>query len=109
MNINDRIIMENVINVVSKRYYLKPGDICIRTRRRSIAFPRQVAWSLIRDVLGISVTLSDIANTFGNFNYATIHHGIDQVNNIRHTDKCFALWYEETLKELKQTAESWNN
>jgi chromosomal replication initiator protein len=90
-------IIDYVVFITASRYGITPDEIRLRTRRRSIAFPRQIAGALIREVLGRDISLSEIGRELGGIDYSTVCHGIKLVNDIRDTDSKFADWYDGAL------------
>ncbi len=67
-NINHNTIMK----VVSRYYDIRPEQLTTQKRSRDIAFPRQVAMYLCRDLTGMS--LPRIGQVFGGRDHTTVMH-----------------------------------
>lgn len=71
------ITVELIQKVVAERYSLKLDDITSKKRTRSIAFPRQIAMYLCRQLTDLS--LPQIGKEFGGRDHTTILHGNDKI------------------------------
>ncbi len=71
------ITVDHIIDVVSRYFDLRPEEFKSQKRSRSIAFPRQIAMYLCRDIIGLS--LPKIGNEFGGRDHTTVIHAIDKI------------------------------
>ena len=69
----------NIIKVVSRYYDVTPEQLKSKKRSRDIAFPRQVAMYLCRELTGMS--LPRIGQVFGNRDHTTVMHACDKVQS----------------------------
>ena len=73
----------DIIRFVAHHYGVKVADLKGRDNRRSVAFPRQVAMYLIREVLDLSYP--DIAKVFGK-HHSTVMYSVDTITQQRRTN-----------------------
>ncbi|NSW92031.1 MAG: chromosomal replication initiator protein DnaA [Firmicutes bacterium] len=95
--IKTRIINSDIIIEVVSRYFgLKPEDFKSKKRNRDIAFPRQVAMYLCRELTDMS--LPQIGNEFGGRDHTTVMHAFSKISENINTN------YEvrRTIEELKR-------
>lgn len=74
-NINHNTIMK----VVSRYYDLTPDQLTTQKRTRDIAYPRQIAMYLCRDLTGMS--LPKIGQVFGGRDHTTVMHACQKIEN----------------------------
>lgn len=72
-----------IIRFVAHHYGLKVSDLKGRDNRRSVAFPRQVAMYLIREVLNLS--FPEIGKVFAK-HHSTVMYSIDTINESRRSN-----------------------
>ncbi len=73
----------DIIRFVAHHYGVKVADLKGRDNRRSVAFPRQVAMYLIREVLDLSYP--DIAKLFAK-HHSTVMYSVDTITQQRRTN-----------------------
>lgn len=76
-NSSTSITPEKIKTIVSRYYHIKVADMESTKRTNSIAFPRQVAMFLCRDMTDYS--LPKIGNLFGGRHYTTVMHACDKI------------------------------
>jgi len=74
-NINHSTIMK----VVSRYYDISPDQLVTQKRSRDVAFPRQVAMYLCRELTGMS--LPRIGQVFGGRDHTTVMHACDKIQD----------------------------
>jgi len=89
------ITMESIQRIVAEQYDIRLGDMTSKQRPQAIAFPRQVAMYLCRDLTNHS--LPAIGEAFGR-NHATVMHACALINNRMKTD----AELRQTLAVLRQ-------
>jgi len=86
-----------IIETVARYFDLKPEDFKSKKRNREIAFPRQIAMYLCRELTDLS--LPKIGDTFGGRDHTTVMHAFDKIieemNNNPETRR--------TIEELKKS------
>ncbi len=79
-----RISIETIQRFVADRYNCRFGDMMSKKRTKQIAFPRQVAMFLARELTPHS--LSEIGAAFGGKDHTTIIHAYDKIEDLLTTD-----------------------
>ncbi len=79
-----RVSMDTVLRAVAERYSLPPHQLKQKTNARSVAFPRQVAMYLMKEMTGAS--LNEIGRTFGGKHHTTVLHSIQKIETQRQRD-----------------------
>lgn len=79
------ITPERIQEIVASYYNLRPEDMVSSKRSSNIAYPRQIAMYLSRQMLDIS--LPKLGEHFGGRDHTTIIHGINKVQENLKTDK----------------------
>ena len=78
------ITIEYIQNVVAKYYNLDPNDFKIQRRSGDIAFPRQIAMYLSKQLTG--QPLVEIGKEFGGRDHTTVIYAINKIESIIKTD-----------------------
>ena len=90
------VTLEYIQEVVCEKYNLEMKDMSSKTRARQIAYPRQIAMYLCRQLTDLSLIV--IAESF-NRDHSTIMHGVDKITKDISEDMSFA----EEINSLVQT------
>lgn len=93
---NKPVTLEYIQEVVCEKYNLEMKDMSSKTRARQIAYPRQIAMYLCRQLTDLSLIV--IAESF-NRDHSTIMHGVDKITKDISEDMSFA----EEINSLVQT------
>jgi len=83
-NTERRISLETVLRAVAEQFGLSPAQLKQRSNTRQIAFPRQVAMYIAREVTGAS--LPEIGRAFGGKHHTTVLHSIQKIEKQRAKD-----------------------
>ncbi|MBW7875926.1 MAG: chromosomal replication initiator protein DnaA [Candidatus Cloacimonetes bacterium] len=95
-----RLSMETIQSEVSKFYGIELEDLLSESRNQSVAYPRQVAMFLIRELTNL--TLQQIGSGFGRKDHGTVIHAMNKIQKILHTDD----WEAQRIKDLKKRLET---
>ena len=79
-----RITMDSVLRVVADRFNLQPAQLKQKTNARQIAYPRQVAMYLIKELTQSS--LPEIGRMFGGKHHTTVLHSVQKIDALRQKD-----------------------
>jgi chromosomal replication initiator protein len=79
------ISIEEIQRRVGDHYGLRVQDLKIRSNSKAIAFPRQIAMYLIKQLTPAS--LPEIGRQFGGKHHTTVLHSIHKIDTLRRTDK----------------------
>src|SRR5690554_4333793 len=71
------ITVENIQQEVAKKYNIRMEDFAAKKRTKSIAFPRQIAMYLSRELTDLS--LPKIGEEFGGRDHTTVIHAYDKI------------------------------
>jgi len=83
-----RISIEAIQRRVAEEFNLRSPDLRVRSNARSIAFPRQVAMYLAKQLTGAS--LPEIGRAFGGKHHTTVLHSVNKIERLRKEDKDLA-------------------
>ncbi|MFQ5897149.1 MAG: chromosomal replication initiator protein DnaA [Candidatus Methylomirabilia bacterium] len=78
------ITVEQIQRQVSDFFGVKPSDLKARNRTRAIAFPRQVAMYLSRQLTHAS--LIEVGRAFGGKDHTTVLHAVDKIQGLLQED-----------------------
>ena len=78
------ITIEQVQRKVCDLFGLKPSDMKAKTRTKAIAFPRQVAMYLARQLTHTS--LAEIGRAFGGKDHTTVLHAVSKIQALLQED-----------------------
>src|SRR5881296_3946563 len=70
---------------VSEHFNLREQDLKVRSNTRAIAFPRQVAMYIVKQLT--TASLPEIGRQFGGKHHTTVLHSINKIEELRRTDK----------------------
>jgi chromosomal replication initiator protein len=80
-----KVTIEQIQKRVGEHFGLRAQDLKIRSNSKAIAFPRQVAMFLVKQLT--SASLPEIGKQFGGKHHTTVMHSIDKIEALRQTDK----------------------
>jgi chromosomal replication initiator protein len=78
------ITIEQVQRKVCELFGVKPSDLKAKTRTKTIAFPRQIAMYLSRQLTHAS--LAEVGRAFGGKDHTTVLHAVDKINTLLQED-----------------------
>ncbi len=79
-----RITMDSVLRAVADQFQLQPAQLKQKTNTQKIAYPRQIAMYLIKDLTQSS--LPEIGRMFGGKHHTTVLHSIHKIDELRQKD-----------------------
>ncbi len=77
-----RISMDSIIRAVADKFNLQPGQLKQKTNAQDIAYPRQIAMYLIKELTPAS--LPEIGRAFGGKHHTTVLHSVHKIEELRH-------------------------
>jgi chromosomal replication initiator protein len=80
-----KVTIEQIQKRVGEVFGIRAQDLKMRSNSRVIAFPRQVAMFLVKQLT--SASLPEIGRQFGGKHHTTVLHSIHKIANQRQTDK----------------------
>ena len=84
-NIKNVITIDNIIDMVASHYELSIEQLCSSNRSSNIAYPRQIAMYLCKQLT--SASLKEIAAKLGKKDHSTIVHGIKKIEEDLEAEK----------------------
>lgn len=95
-----QITLELIQEIVSSYFKIKVEELLVKKRTRNLAFPRQIAMYLCRELTDTS--LPRIGEMFGGRDHTTVIHAHDKISRERNED----MKLNNTIKELIKRIES---
>ena len=94
-----KITVDLIKEVVSKDFNVKVEDFNSKKRTRSIAYPRQIAMYLTRELTDLS--LPKIGEEFGGSDHTTVIHAYDKISKEMATDEDLKNRIDALIKDIK--------
>ncbi len=82
--VKNQINFENITKTVAEYYHIKTDDLFAKKRTQNIAFPRQVAMYLCRELADMSYPR--IGELFGGRDHTTVMHAYEKINKNKKND-----------------------
>jgi chromosomal replication initiator protein len=80
-----RITIDLIQKKVGEQFGLREQDLKMRSNSKAIAFPRQIAMYIVKQLT--SASLPEIGRQFGGKHHTTVLHSIHKIDNLRRSDK----------------------
>ncbi|HEX8619570.1 MAG TPA: chromosomal replication initiator protein DnaA [Thermoanaerobaculia bacterium] len=93
------ITPSEILRVVAAHYGLKVTDIKQKSNAKTIAFPRQVAMYLCKDLTDLSYP--EIGKLFGDKHHSTVMYSVQQIKKMLDADAQFARTVEALAKQFR--------
>jgi len=94
-----QISIELVQQVVAENFGIRIEDLKSKSRAKSVAYPRQIAMYLCRELTDAS--LVQIGQEFGGRDHTTVIHACEKIANDSHQDSELAKSIKQMIDELK--------
>ena len=94
------VTVETIKQAISKNFHIKMDDFITKKRTRAIAYPRQIAMYLTRELTDLS--LPKIGDEFGGRDHTTVIHAYDKITNDIEEDVNFKNKLDDIIKDLKK-------
>ena len=94
-----QITAEFIKSEVAKKYGLTIDDLNSRKRTKAIAYPRQIAMYITRELTDLS--LPKIGDVFGGRDHSTVIHAYDKIREDLDDDPIFKIEITNLIKEIK--------
>lgn len=79
-----KITIEAVVKAVAEKFSMQPSQIKQKSNARPVAYPRQIAMYIAKEVTGAS--LPEIGRQIGGKHHTTVLHSINKIEQLRHND-----------------------
>jgi len=80
-----RVSIEAIVRKVAEHFNLTPAQLKMKSNTRQIAFPRQIAMYLAKQLTQAS--LPEIGRAFGGKHHTTVLHSVQKIEELRHVDE----------------------
>ena len=80
-----KITIEAVIRAVAEHFHMQPAQLKLKTNVRPIAYPRQIAMYLAKELTGAS--LPELGKAFAGKHHTTVLHSIQKIEKLRAKDE----------------------
>ena len=80
-----KVTIELIQKRVGEQFGLREQDLKMRSNSKAIAFPRQIAMYLVKQLT--SASLPEIGRQFGGKHHTTVLHSIHKIDTLRRSDK----------------------
>jgi chromosomal replication initiator protein len=80
-----RVTIDLIQKRVSEHFNLREQDLKVRSNTRAIAFPRQIAMYIVKQLT--TASLPEIGRQFGGKHHTTVLHSINKIEEMRRSDK----------------------
>lgn len=99
-NNNKHVSIEEIQKVVANFYKIKKEDFLAKKRTRNVAYPRQIAMYICRDITDYS--LPRIGELFGGRDHTTVIHACEKINKERKEDAELDKIIKNFISQLKK-------
>ena len=72
------------MKAVAEQFSLQPAQLKQKTNERKIAYPRQIAMYLVKELT--TASLPEIGRAFGGKHHTTVLHSIQKIEQLRQKD-----------------------
>jgi chromosomal replication initiator protein len=79
-----RVTIDTIVRTVATKFNLQPAQLRQKSNTRAIAYPRQIAMYLVKELTQAS--LSEIGHAFGGKHHTTVLHSIKKIDRLRSKD-----------------------
>ncbi len=94
-----KISVESIVRAVAEKFSLQPGQIKMKSNTRQIAYPRQIAMYLVKDLTHAS--LPEIGRYFGNKHHTTVLHSVQKIEKLRQRDEVLNNLIQSLMDSLQ--------
>lgn len=98
-NTSDNI--NKIINCVCNYYGVEHRELNENKRLRRLVLPRQMIWSISKELLGNKATLEDLGSMIASRKHCTVLIAIKSVTDQRQVDKEFDRVYTDLLEQCR--------
>src|SRR5690606_20890774 len=93
------VTISTIQEAVADHFGMKVEDMMTKRRNRSVAYPRQIAMYLARELTDSS--LPKIGEEFGGRDHTTVMHAHEKITNLLKTDTQLQKQIDEIITQLK--------
>jgi chromosomal replication initiator protein len=94
-----KISVESILRTVAERFNLQPSQLKVKSNTRQIAYPRQVAMYLVKELTHAS--LPEIGRYFGGKHHTTVLHSVQKIEELRQHDDSLNSLVQSVIDSLR--------
>ncbi len=94
-----RVSIDSIQKVVAEHFQLKQTQLKEKSNTRTIAYPRQIAMYLVKEMTQAS--LPEIGRSFGGKHHTTVLHSIHKIERLRQSDQDFNRLIHRLIDSLQ--------
>jgi chromosomal replication initiator protein len=94
-----RVSIDSIQKVVAEHFVLKQAQLKEKSNTRTIAYPRQIAMYLVKEMT--SASLPEIGRAFGGKHHTTVLHSIHKIEKLRQSDQDFNRLIHRLIDSLQ--------
>jgi chromosomal replication initiator protein len=79
-----KISVDSIVRATAERFHMHPSQLKIKSNTRQIAYPRQIAMYLAKELTHAS--LPEIGRYFGGKHHTTVLHSVQKIEELRQRD-----------------------
>ena len=102
--ISENITVETIQRVVAESYNISYTDMKSKKKTRNIAFPRQIAMYIAREMTDLSTT--DLGMEFGGRDHTTVMHACNLIKGQIRDDTTLNYKIQQLMQEIKMYKKS---
>jgi chromosomal replication initiator protein len=80
-----RITIDSIVRAVAEKFSLSAAQLKMKSNTRQIAYPRQIAMYLAKELTHAS--LPEIGRAFGGKHHTTVLHSVQKIEDLRHREE----------------------
>ncbi len=94
------VTIDNILRVVADNYNLSYSDLKGKKRTKNIAFPRQIAMYIAREITEYSTT--ELGFEFGGRDHTTVMHGCQKIEEMLKLDPNLDVKIQALIRSIKE-------
>ena len=98
-NPDRRITIDAIVRAVAERFSLTPSQLKMKSNTRQIAYPRQIAMYLAKELTHAS--LPEIGRAFGGKHHTTVLHSIQKIEDLRQREEDLNSLIQSLINSLQ--------
>lgn len=102
-----KVTISRIQEAVSDRFGMSVAELCSQKRSQAIAYPRQVAMYLSRELTDSS--LPRIGKEFGGRDHTTVMHATTKITRMISEDRSVYNLVQDLTARIKQTGDRWTS
>jgi chromosomal replication initiator protein len=94
-----KISIDSIVRAVAEKFSLQPSQLKMKSNTQQIAYPRQVAMYLVKELTHAS--LPEIGRAFGGKHHTTVLHSVQKIEELRLRDEVLNNLIQNVMDSLQ--------